>query len=389
MSPISKFRKIAVGIFLIRPIKVIEILQLGVLLSLYFSFSLSSCARNQNRKELTGEEIPDILKLEAQKNDCESKENIWDPAHEACLTPANYCLMKKDGSEWKAGRCVSPEELCIGKKDGSEWIQKHCHSKQEVCEMKGGQFAEQEDRCYTQEELCIKKGRSRQWTTGKCQIRSFLELCQDDQIKKDSDLFYTISVLKDLSASKSCLEAETWLKAQTKLTVYFPSENKRKLSDLSPLHTFTQLQEISLPNHKISDIEALESLTQLTNLDLENNLVNELKGIEHMFHLKKLNLGNNKILDLTALANLKEIKILYLWTNQISNITPLKELDQLEELHIRNNAIRDLSPLSALKQLHALALDYNPIAQKENQDERTCPSHSSSSVLKEFCSQGK
>ena len=139
-------------------------------------------------------------------------------------------------------------------------------------------------------------------------------------------------------------------------------DDEEKISDLTGISTFQNLNTIVLYNDQITDLTPLAGLNQLTDLNLSHNQIIDLTPLAGLTQMTKLNLCHNQITDLTPLAGLTQMTYLHLNDNyKITDLTPLTDLNQLTYLHLDDNKITDLTPLAGLNQLTDLNLCHNKI----------------------------
>ncbi|MDD3818297.1 MAG: CotH kinase family protein [Actinomycetota bacterium] len=160
-------------------------------------------------------------------------------------------------------------------------------------------------------------------------------------------------------------------------------DNYIRLSDISLIGQFKQLEELYLRENSIEDISPLSNLNNLEILDLRENAISNISPLKNLISLKELNLRENNVVDISALAELKELEYLNIHSNrEIESIAPiadltnlktlimrnvnirnevelLKNLKNLERLNIRNCDIPDISFIAGLTKLKELDLRYN------------------------------
>jgi internalin A len=183
----------------------------------------------------------------------------------------------------------------------------------------------------------------------------------------------TFSSFEDWCENKDTLNEETkhtvemlLLKAKTsdckfaskKLSTYKSLRlDKRGISNLLPLSSLKNLNQLNINDNKIADIKPLESLTKLTELSISDNLIS----------------------DLSPLKNMKGLNFLAAKRNQISDVTPLQNLTKLERLFLDRNKITDVMPLRALINLETASFRENPIINK------TCPVTANTAIRLATC----
>ena len=144
-------------------------------------------------------------------------------------------------------------------------------------------------------------------------------------------------------------------------------DDEEKISDLTGISTFQNLNTIVLYNDQITDLTPLAELKQLTKLNLSHNQITDLTPLAGLNQLTKLNLCHNQITDLTPLAGLNQLTYLHLNDNKITDLIPLAGLTQMTELDLSFNHISDITPLTGMTRLTYLNLmgnkitDYTPL----------------------------
>jgi internalin A len=127
-----------------------------------------------------------------------------------------------------------------------------------------------------------------------------------------------------------------------------------QVSDLTPLESLTQLQQLNVSVTQVSDLTPLKALTQLQELDVSSTQVSDLTPLKALTQLQQLNVSSTQVSDLTPLKALMQLQLLYVSSTQVSDLTPLKALTQLQELDVFETEVSDLTPLKALMQLQEL-----------------------------------
>ncbi|WP_020557910.1 leucine-rich repeat domain-containing protein [Thiofilum flexile] len=135
----------------------------------------------------------------------------------------------------------------------------------------------------------------------------------------------------------------------------------QRLSDLIPLQSLHQLQELDCWNNQITDLSPLHSLHQLQILDCSCNEITDLSPLHSLLQLQSLDCGGNQITDFSPLQSLHQLQSLHCNDYQITDLSPLQSLLQLQSLDCSCNEITDLSPLQSLLQLQSLNCSYNQI----------------------------
>ncbi|MGL5083067.1 MAG: CHAT domain-containing protein [Microcoleaceae cyanobacterium] len=190
--------------------------------------------------------------------------------------------------------------------------------------------------------------------------KNFTELClQRDQLSNSEQ--HTVEVLVEIAGQKDCQAANEQLLKLTQLDL-----SDRRLSNLKPLSSLTQLQSLRLNQNQITDISPLSSLVNLTKLYLADNQIVDIQPIVNFENLETLYLDNNQIQDLSPISNLESLQVLYGNGNQIETLAPIRNLSNLTELYLDSNKVADTQPLESLHQLTHLNLGNNQIINLES-----------------------
>ena len=123
--------------------------------------------------------------------------------------------------------------------------------------------------------------------------------------------------------------------------------NKIDLSDLD-LKIFTELDASDYC--QINNIDS----DNITRLNLGENKLTDISGIKLFKNLEILFLFDNKIKDISVLKYLKNIKGLYIHSNELTDISVLKYLKLLQTLDISYTGIKDISVIQYLTDLEIL-----------------------------------
>ncbi len=145
-------------------------------------------------------------------------------------------------------------------------------------------------------------------------------------------------------------------KKVTEITAPFnlaPLKPEDKITDLSGLEAFTNLETLGFPCNQITDLTPLAKLTKLEKLVMSSINQNGTKPLDltplaNLTKLKHLDVGTNHITDLSPIKNLTKLTFLSFYNNDITSIEPLRNLTSLQELYPGKNNISDISPLQGL-----------------------------------------
>ncbi len=149
--------------------------------------------------------------------------------------------------------------------------------------------------------------------------KSFLQLCQQkDSLATPTKL--TIDVLLNEAGTNDCQQANVKLERMTELDLY-----KNKISDLSPLSGFTNLNILDLSINEVSDVSPLSKLVKLQYLSLSNNKVSDVSPLSKLTNLTFLGLNNNKVKTIKSLSTLAGMTDITVLDNEgIDRVCPLE-----------------------------------------------------------------
>ncbi|RMG12228.1 MAG: leucine-rich repeat domain-containing protein [Cyanobacteria bacterium J055] len=163
-----------------------------------------------------------------------------------------------------------------------------------------------------------------------------------------ADTQHTVNVLLQKAETQDCYAAQDWLSQQTELLLF-----RRRISDLRPLASLTNLEELWLYTNHIRDVTPLANLTHLTKLWLYDNQIEDISPLASLTNLTLLSLDDNQIRDPTPLTHLTNLQVLNLQANQIVDIRPLEVLKSLTVLNVKENPIeKERCPLKPRRICH-------------------------------------
>ena len=136
---------------------------------------------------------------------------------------------------------------------------------------------------------------------------------------------------------------------------------KNKISDLTPLSNLSSLRSLEIAHNQIEDLSPIYTLDRLELLDVIHNKIDSIKGIGSMRKLHTLRMGRNQITDITPVGELQDLTDLSFGQNQVEDISILYELPMLKVLTFNNNQVRDISPVLYMEELFWLEVKGNPI----------------------------
>jgi Leucine Rich repeats (2 copies) len=147
-------------------------------------------------------------------------------------------------------------------------------------------------------------------------VQSFTQWCQAKN-SVSAEAKRTIEVLLRIATTNNCQMADMKLKSIQELDIgaywisprtaarefsfeettafYEDFYERKKITDLRPLGSFTNLIRLSIYNTEVSDLSPLAGLTNLVELDLKNNNISRLAPLNTLTKLTKLDLTDNPI----------------------------------------------------------------------------------------------
>ena len=143
---------------------------------------------------------------------------------------------------------------------------------------------------------------------------------------------------------------------------------KNSISDLSPLSNMSSLRSLDLNENQVSSISPITSLSNVEMLDLRRNQISSIQGIGTMTSVKELYLGRNQITDISPVAGLQNLTSLGFGVNQVEDISALRALTGLHVLTMKENRIKDISVVQYMQELYHLEIQGNPIKDKSPLD---------------------
>jgi internalin A len=184
----------------------------------------------------------------------------------------------------------------------------------------------------------------------------------DDLLKSVYFLDAAGKGIKDLTGLEKCTNLGELRLSDNKIVDLKPLKGLTNLQsldlsnnlivDIAPLGGLVKLQRLVLSGNKIEKLDALRALAAtskeppaLTSIYLAGNRVSDLSPLASFTRLSMLDLARNKVKDLAPLAGIKRFMDLDLQDNQISDISPLRSQEDLKYLFLQKNKITDLAPL--------------------------------------------
>ena len=125
---------------------------------------------------------------------------------------------------------------------------------------------------------------------------------------RDLDAISKMSSLEELSVGNNRLDYLDGIEGAERLR-WLDFSGNTYISDLSPLQTLSNLQDLWFSDNEVSDLRPIASLSLLRRLEGQRNFLTGLAGLEGMTSLREVYLRGNDISDVSAL---KEIPLAYL-----------------------------------------------------------------------------
>jgi len=129
--------------------------------------------------------------------------------------------------------------------------------------------------------------------------------------------------------------------------------NNMLISNLNPLHIFTDLQQLTVNSTSITDISPITSLGNITKLNISSNPISDLELINKLSNLTELTLENTSVEDLEPLINL-QLSILNISGTRVKSLKYIQNITSLKKLYINNTRIRSIKQLYQLTNLQLL-----------------------------------
>ncbi|WEV63686.1 leucine-rich repeat domain-containing protein [Bifidobacterium sp. ESL0732] len=179
-----------------------------------------------------------------------------------------------------------------------------------------------------------------------------------------SDVFTQANAesITDLEANASNIAGIQGLQLLTKLTNLNLNDNGL-ISDISPIATIVELQEVMLGSNAITTLEPLRtaSLPNLVSLAVAHNQISDFSPLVHISSLTSLDAGANKITDLSAISEMTGLKRLSINLNNLADISKLATLTALVHFDASENDIKDIGVVTYFTHIQELYLEKNHI----------------------------
>lgn len=130
--------------------------------------------------------------------------------------------------------------------------------------------------------------------------------------------------------------------------------NNMDINDLSPLHVFTNLEELTINRTSVTDISPVLILTTIKKLNVSGNPISAIGEISNLTQLEELVISSTSIEDLEPLSGLSKLSSLDMSGTKIKSLKYTQGLSNLKKLYINNTRIKSLKPLYSLSGLKFL-----------------------------------
>jgi len=134
------------------------------------------------------------------------------------------------------------------------------------------------------------------------------------------------------------------------------SSNNR-LTDISGIKIFENLQYLDLRINKLKDISILKDLNNLKFLNINyNNQIKDISVLKNLTELKSLSISDTRIKDISVLKYLNNLKLLNISSIKVKDISVVQYLNKLEILDIRDlklesSQVQYINSIKNLKEL--------------------------------------
>lgn len=130
--------------------------------------------------------------------------------------------------------------------------------------------------------------------------------------------------------------------------------NNMSLNNLTPLHIFKRLEQLTISNTSITDISPISSLVGLKKLNISSNPVFDLGSINKLIGLEEFSIENTSVEDLEPISGLDKLISLNIAGTRVRTLKYIQSLTNLEKLYINNTRIKSLKPILGLSKLTLL-----------------------------------
>jgi len=190
-------------------------------------------------------------------------------------------------------------------------------------------------------------------------VCSYLGIHDREVTRGDVLRVTTLELAGESRESSGKITNLTGIAAFENLEVLDLKENS--ISDITELGMLTKLERLDLANNRVVDVTPLENLDSLEWLDLMNNDVSDISPITSLSHVYMLDISGNQVADISGINGMTDLMGVLMDDNSISDIRPLEGLQNLIYLTFGDNNVRDISVLSELPNLEVVFMHENEI----------------------------
>ncbi|WP_186644002.1 leucine-rich repeat domain-containing protein [Fluviispira vulneris] len=135
-------------------------------------------------------------------------------------------------------------------------------------------------------------------------------------------------------------------------------------NDYSVKKSLVIAKMLNLADKKIVDVSPVGSFTNLRALWLNDNLISNITPLTSLKNLSVISLSNNKLSSIQSIKYLKNSRWVFLNQNHITKINAITKLENMKVFTAENNDIIDISPLLNLRMDVKVKIDGNPFDKK-------------------------
>ncbi len=198
------------------------------------------------------------------------------------------------------------------------------------------------------------------------QVRTFYDYCINYD-NEPADIQLTLDKLKQ--GFRTCEEANDFLTSQTTLdlsiavvdNIFSPDPNTPRLTNIWPLASLINLEELRLDFNAITDVEPISYLENLKGLFMRGNGVSDISSFSYLDQVVILDLAINNVVDISSLRQMKTLTGLVLNLNKVVDISPIEDLKFLTGVGFQFNEVEDISAISQKSTLRVLDLSFNKV----------------------------
>ncbi|WP_130607991.1 leucine-rich repeat domain-containing protein [Fluviispira sanaruensis] len=131
-------------------------------------------------------------------------------------------------------------------------------------------------------------------------------------------------------------------------------------NDYSVKKSLVIAKMLNLADKKIVDVSPVGSFTNLRALWLNDNLISNITPLTSLKNLFVISLSNNKLSTIQSIKYLKNSRWVFLNQNHITKINAITQLENMKVFTAEDNDIIDISPLLNLRMNVKVKIDGNP-----------------------------